>query len=409
MSAPPETAQTLLARQPIFDRNLKVAAYELLYRNDEAVEAVFLNGEQATSEVLLNNYTSIYDRGRAKQVPAFINMTRDMLLKQSIPAHLKQQVVLEILEDVEVDDALVSAVKKLKAEGFQLALDDFIFNEQFRPLLELVDIVKVDILPLDRAQLEEQVSFLKPFGVTLLAEKIEDVEQMEHCIELGFALFQGFFLSRPQLVKGQKISSNSTSMLKLAQKLESPDITIGQIEALVIQDPALTFKLLRVVNSAAFSLVNKVESLSQAIVMLGVAQIKKWVLLIALGGNDAKPEELTRALLIRARMCELLAQATRCDNANSYFMVGLMSEINVLLYIELDVLLEQIPLHQDIKQAITHYSGNMGKVLQVTIAYERAQWERLGDYGFDEILLEEAYFNSVRWTEEAMKALHSPV
>lgn len=400
-----DKTQILLARQPIFDRQLKVVAYELLYRDGECGDAVFYNGEHATSVVLLNTYTSIFDRGSIKQVPAFINLTREMLLQQSIPQHLEQQVVLEILEDIEIDESLINSVRKLKDDGFQIALDDFTFSEKYTQLLELVDIVKVDILPFSCEQLEDQVRILQPYDVTLLAEKIETLEQMQYCVELGFSLFQGFFLCKPQLIKGKKLTSNSMAILQMAQRLQDPEITVKEIEALIIKDPALTYKLLRIINSAAYTLANKVETLSQAIVMLGVDQIRKWVTLIAVGSNEEKPEELTRILLTRGRMCELLAQSMLYTNANSYFMVGMMSEINALLDIEMNVLLEKISLHDDIKQAISDHSGPMGQVLRATIAYERAEWDRLPEFGIDDALYENSYRQSIQWAHEAMIAL----
>jgi EAL and modified HD-GYP domain-containing signal transduction protein len=197
------------------------------------------------------------------------------------------------------------------------------------------------------------------------------------------------------------------AMLRLTQKLQDPDITVKQVEALVMQDPALTYKLLRIINSAAYALANRVKSLDQAIVMLGIEQIKKWVMLIALGSNGNKPEEMTRMLLVRGRMCELLAQAMQRENTNGYFMAGMLSEINALLDIDMDVMLEQISLHNDIKLAISSYRGHMGEVLQATMAYERAEWERLSEYDIEDALYEAAYVESIRWAEQAMSALHA--
>ncbi len=398
--------QTLLARQPIFDRQLKVIAYELLYRNDDRDEADFLDGDQATSEVLLNSYTSICEKGTVKRVPAFINLTRELLVQQSIPLALKKHVVLEILEDVLVDEELIAAVGKLKADGFRIALDDFIFDEKYIPLLKIADIIKVDILQLNKEQLSEHVRILAPYGVTLLAEKIETVEQLYECVDLGFKLFQGHFLSKPQVVKGKKVSANSITLIQLVQELQNPDITAQDIEGLIMKDPVLTYKLLRIVNSAAYSLVNKVESLNQAIVMLGMEQIKKWATLIALSSSKDKPEELSRVLLARGRMCELLAEAMSYGNSSGYFMVGMMSEINALLDMEMSTLLEQIPLHEDVKSAIAEYNGPMGKVLAATMAYEKGEWERLAEFDINDALYETAYRHSINWAQDAMKAMN---
>lgn len=405
MSADGNNTQVLMARQPIFDRELKVIAYELLYRNDDRDEADFLDGDQATSEVLLNSYTSVCEEGNMKRVPAFLNMGYDLLVKQSLPESLKKQVVIEILEDAEVTNELIEAIKNLRKDGFRIALDDFVYEDKYIPLLKLVQIVKVDVLQLNSEQVAEHVKLLEPYKVTLLAEKIETVEKLYECVDLGFKLFQGHFLSKPQVVKGKKVSSNSLAMMQLVQALQNPNITAREIEELIIKDPVLTFKVLRIVNSAAYSLVKKVESLSQAIVLLGNNQIKKWATLIALSSNPEKPEELARTLLARGRMCELLAQSVGYANAEGYFMVGMMSDINALLDMEMETLLEQLPLSDDLKGAISIHDGEMGKILKAALAYEHGDWAELEEYPVDINVYEIAYRESITWAQEAMAAL----
>ena len=401
----PSNSQILMARQPIFDRQLKVIAYELLYRSETDSDADFLDGEQATSEVLLNSYTSISDDGTTKRVPAFINLTREMLIKQSIPQLLRKQVVIEVLEDVAVDDDVINAVKKLKADGFKVALDDFIYDDKYIPLLKLVDIVKIDVLQLSAEELKEHIDKLAPYKVTLLAEKIETLDQLYECVDLGFKLFQGHFLSKPQVVKGKKVAGNSLALMQVVQELQKPSTTASDIEELIIKDPVLTFKLLRIVNSAAYSLVRKIESLNQAIVMLGMEQVRKWATLISLSSNKDKPAELSRALLARGRMCELLAEAMGYPNPSNFFMVGMMSDINALLDMEMDTLLKQIPLNDEIKAAIGQHEGQMGMVLEATLAYERGEWDRLGEFDINDALYEGCYRHSLTWAQEAMQAM----
>lgn len=398
--------QVLMARQPIFDRDLKVIAYELLYRNDDRDEANFLDDDQATSAVLLNAYTSVCEKGHMKRVPAFLNMSYDLLIQEGLPESLNKQIVIEIIETTKVDDALIHAIKNLRKQGFKIALDDFVYHDRYIPLLKLVQIVKVDVLSLSSEQVAEHVEILTPYGVTLLAEKIETVDKLYECVDLGFKLFQGHFLSKPQIVKGKKVSSNSIAMMHLVQALQSPDITASEIEELIIKDPVLTFKLLKIVNSAAYSLVKKVESLSQAIVMLGNTQIKKWATLIALSSNPEKPEELARTLLARGRMCELLAEALGYINVEGCFMVGLMSEINALLDMEMEVLLDQLPLSDDLKNAIGEHEGLMGELLAAAIAYEQGNWSELEKYPIDVNFYETAYRHSIIWAQDAMAALN---
>lgn len=402
---PSENSQVLMARQPIFDRNQKVVAYELLYRTEDAQgHALFANSE-ATSEVLLNAYTSISDAGEVKRVPAFINLTRDILVEQKLPEVSKKHIVLEILEDIEPDDEVVEAVRQLHSEGYRIAMDDFVYDPKFDALLELSQIVKVDVYELSDEQIKEQVKQLRRHKVTLLAEKIETHQQLETCIELGFKLFQGHFLSKPKVIKGKKIQGSQVALMQLIQELQSPKATPEKLEELIIRDPALTYKLLRIVNSAGYSLVRQVESIAEAIVLLGLEQVKKWATLIAMSSNQDKPEELSRSLLVRGRMCEEIAQAQKLSNYGSYFMAGMMSGLHALLDIDRETMLEQVPLGDDIKNAVSLGQGEIGQVLRNVVNYENGDWDLLPT-DLDGPLYDKAYRASLEWTQESMQAMY---
>jgi EAL and modified HD-GYP domain-containing signal transduction protein len=199
-----DSSQVLMARQPIFDSQQKVVAYELLYRTEDAQEHALFSGSEATSEVLLNAFTSISDSGEQKRVPAFINLPRDLLVGKNLPEFSKKHIVLEILEDIEPDQEVIDAVKALHAEGYRMALDDFVYSPKFDEILKYCKIVKVDVMEHSSEELSKQVEHLKKQKVTLLAEKIENYEKLEECVDLGFKLFQGHFLSKPKLIKGKK-------------------------------------------------------------------------------------------------------------------------------------------------------------------------------------------------------------
>ena len=400
-----ENSQVLMARQPIFDRNQKVVAYELLYRTEDAQgHALFANSE-ATSEVILNAYTSISDAGEVKRVPAFINFTRDILVEQQLPEVSKKYIVLEILEDIEPDEEVVSAVQKLHSEGYRIAMDDFVYAPKYDELLKLAHIVKIDIDALSMDEVRQQVKELKRHKVTLLAEKIETHQQLESCIELGFKLFQGHFLSKPKVVKGKKIQGSQVALMQLIQELQSTKATPERLEELIIRDPALTYKLLRIVNSAGYSLVRQVESIAEAIVLLGLEQVKKWATLIAMSSNQDKPEELSRSLLIRGRMCEEVARAAKLTNHGSYFMAGMMSGLHAMLDIERETMLEQVPLGDDIKEAVSLGQGPIGQVLRNVVNYENGDWDLLPS-DLDGNLYDKAYRTSLEWTQESMQAMY---
>lgn len=405
MSDTAKSSQILMARQPIFDRQQRVVAYEILYRTEDSLEdAVFDGGSKATSEVLLNEYTSICDAGEIRRVPAFINLTYDIVVDGNIPDLPKKQIVLELLEDANIDEAYINGVRKLVDQGYRIALDDFVYGPEYIPLLEMAQIVKIDVLEHSHAEMVELIRIIKPYKVTLLAEKIETHDMLATCIDLGFKLFQGHFLSRPKLVKGRKISAGQITLLQLMQALQNPSAKPETLEALIITDPVLTYKLLRIVNSAAYSLVRKVESISEAIVLLGIPQVKKWTTLIAMSSGSDKPEELSRALLIRGRMSEKVAEQQRKSNSSSYFMAGMMSGLHALLDIERDNMLEQVPLGDDIKDAICNGTGDIGVVLTNVIHYEAGNWDLL-PMDFEGDIYEKAYREAMEWTRVAMRAM----
>ena len=398
-------SQVLMARQPIFDRQQRVVAYEILYRTEADSESAVFRGTAATSEVLLNEYTSICDAGEIRVVPAFINLTYDIVVDGNIPDLPKKQIVLELLEDAHVDEAFINGVRDLAEQGYRIALDDFIYSPEYIPLLELAHIVKIDVLEHTHDEMVELIKIIKPYKCALLAEKIETHEMLDMCIGLGFKLFQGYFLSKPKLIKGKKISTGQIALLQLMQALQSPDAKPEELEALIITDPVLTYKLLRIVNSAAYSLIRKVESISEAIVLLGIPQVKKWTTLLAMSANADKPEELTRALLIRGRMSEQVALEQKRSNASSYFMAGMMSGLHALLDIERETMLEQVPLGDDIKNAIFNGAGEIGEVLNNVINYEAGNWELL-PMDFDDVIYEKGYREAMEWTRESMQAMN---
>lgn len=399
--------QTLMARQPIFNVNKETVAYELLYRADSiSNEAVFdFSGSVATVNVLLNAYTSIYQNNQLKRMPAFINLTYDLLVNGTLPKLPSNQIVLEILEDVEVTPALIESVKALREKGYTIALDDFIYDDKFIALIKLVQIIKVDVIDMSFAQVTEQVHKLKPYKVTLLAEKIETHAMFKHCKELGFKLFQGYFLSKPEIVEGINLNPTRTKLLALIQALQNPNISVDAIENLILQDPVFTFKIQRIVNSSAHGLVPEISSIKEAIIILGVPEIKKWALIIVMLSNDNKSEELARQLLIRGCMCEKIALASGVKDATGYMIAGMMSGVNALLDIELEDLLDQTPLSSEIKAAISTGNGVMGKILQNTINFGNGNWRELS-HDIDNVVYDNAYRESLNWATTSISAVN---
>ncbi|MBR9867024.1 MAG: HDOD domain-containing protein [Oceanospirillales bacterium] len=395
----------LMARQPIFDASLSVVAYELLYRNTENPQhSLITDGNSATSQVLLNNFTSICKAGKLTTLPAFINLTREMLASGHIPEISRKHIVLEILEGMTVDATLISDIRRFIDAGYRMALDDFIYSPEYDPILEMVHIVKLDLLHLSDQQLIQHIELLKPFKVTLLAEKVETQEVFNRCKALGFKLFQGYFLCRPQVVEGRKLSSSKIVMVQLLSLLADPNVTTSAIGQIVKSDPQLTFKIIRIVNSPLFNLIRKIESLEEAIVLLGVQEIKRWCALIALSGETAKPDELTRHTLIRARMCEHLADTNPGLSGSGAFTMGIFAGLDALLNTPREEILQQVVLSDDIQRAIRHGEGDYGKLLTTVDSFITGDWNSLPDTCSVQ-QLNKAYQDSLNWVSETLEKI----
>ncbi len=397
-----KTTHTYLARQPIYDRRLKVTAYELLYRSGIRNEAVVSDGDRATGEVVFNAVTEIGLEQVVGQGTAFINVTPAFLLGGHCEALPKDRVVLEVLEDIEPTPEIIEALLNLWTQGYRIALDDFVFHERLEELIRLADIIKVDVLSLDATTVKEHVERLRRYDVKLLAEKIETHEQFFECKDLGFEFFQGYFACRPQIVAHRTISPHRLGTLQLLSRLQDENLSIVELEKLISRDPSLCLKLLRFINSSHCGLRRKVDSIRHAATLVGLRQIRAWAGLLAFGDLNDKPNELVRTANIRARMCERLA-AYVCDRyTDRCFTVGLFSLLDAFTDQPLDVILKQLPLSEEINTALLAHDGYAGAILRFVVAYEKADWksvDTLNALGIPVDVVRNAYLEAIAWTD----------
>ena len=399
----------LLARQPIFNGNMQVVAYELLCRNNDLKFITSTDGDAASSQVLLNAFTELSIEQVVGKHKAYVNFTRTLL--DSPPPFNRQELVIEVLEGQQIDASMLHSLKLLREQGYTIALDDFELDENSESLVAYADIIKLDVLSLSPKQLHYHIDYLKPFGITLVAEKVETYEMFEQCKALGFDLFQGYFLAKPRVITGRKISENKQSVLQLLSALHDPDIAIDKIERMIARDTLLSFKLLRLVNSAAFGLRRNVDSLRQAIMLLGLGKLKNWVNLLALSNLSGKPHELSVAALTRARMCEMIStQLKQQSRPDTSFTVGLLSTLDAFLDMPLDELLRNLSLSEALNQAMLAHAGPEGMVLQLVQAHEQGHWQEidwahLETLGLTPEILAEIYVNSLHWVAETMNSL----
>jgi len=403
-------SSTLLARQAIYDRNKNVYAYELLFRAHGDEVATIIDGDHATSTVLLNAFTALPVEEILENKPAFVNFTRKLL--DSPPPIDASRLVVEILEDVVVDAEMIDAVKALKASGYTIALDDYVYVDSHRALIELADLIKIDVLAQSLEQVQALLAQLGNYKGKLLAEKVETQEIFEACKKLGFQLFQGYFLAKPQIVKGRALKSDQRSVLQLLSAICNPEIEFREIANIIQTDSVLALKVLRLVNSALFNQRREITSVRQAVTILGMEKVRSWAHLLSLTKLDNQPEALFTTTMVRARFGQLLAERARAATlqSESQFTIGLLSTLDAFLGMELEEILNSIAVPDSMRAAILQHRGSDGLLHAVTLAYERAEWDAIDWKGLNALGIsteqaQAAYFESLHWAQVNMALL----
>jgi EAL and modified HD-GYP domain-containing signal transduction protein len=389
----------IIGRQPIFDTNNQVYAYELLFRSSENRSTANVgpfDGDLATSRVLNHTFLELgVERVIGKHL-AFVNLTRNYILSDDPLPFEHNKVVLEVLEDIEVDDTLIEGILQLKRQGYTIALDDFIFHEKLRPLIELASIIKVDILAMDDVELRTHAYMLKQYSVKLLAEKVETKAQFDYCKELGFHYFQGYFFCKPDIIEDKPLPENQLKLLQLIEKLQNPDVEFKEVETLISQEASLSYKLVRLLNSASFGLNRQVESIHEAVILLGLKAIKTWTTLILMSGVEFTTPILIEHTLIRAKMGEKLAKHYQIT-PDTGFILGLFSTLDVVFSRPMETLLAQIPITDSMKLALISQQGLMGQMLKTVIDYEQGRWDDVNEDFVSMETLSEHYVEATAW------------
>ena len=391
----------LIGRQQIFDKDLNICAYEILFRGqdfdlNEQNQATLATNQVITDTILELGINKLVDHHKA-----FINFTNQNILEKT-PLNLpKERIVIEVLEDVIVDLRIINNLRELSQLGYTIALDDFVYSEEWEPLIEIADIIKLDVLAMTDQQTIDLISKLKPYNLKLLAEKVETQKQFNQLRDLGCEFFQGFFLSKPNIVEGRRIGVNQTAAIRLLGVINKPDIEIPELIQVISEDVGLSYKLLHYINSAFFSLSRKIESISQAVVYLGISEIKRWSNILTLASLTNKPKAVIQTALIRGKMCELLALQLERPSEH-FFLLGMLSSLDSILDIPLDYALDQLPLTPDIPNAILKKEGFAGELLDYVLNYE--QWPPISN-SFSNLapdIINNAYIESIDWTKNLL-------
>ena len=366
--------KVFLGRQPIFDRHGDVEAYELLFRSSASSgsSSGMFDGEHATATVLVNAlmHFGLQRVSGGKQL--FVNGTYDFLTGEHPSLLPPDQVVLEVLEDVEPDARVVDSCRKWKEMGFRIALDDFLYAPHLQPLVDIADLIKVDISLLPAGGLKEEVGKLKGYRGRLLAEKVETPEQHQEALDAGFHLFQGHFYCKPETMGNQSISASQARALEILQRamtVEAPQ----DMEEVLARDLALSYKLLKYINSVGFGLRVKVNSVSHALGMLGLCNIRTWLSVVVLSQTSAdKPVELMKQALLRGRFLELLAESGQdAGRKSDYFVLGMFSLLDALLGLPMERILQELCLPDLVEEGLVDMNSSSAQLLALVKSLER--------------------------------------
>src|ERR1700722_1073764 len=309
--------------------------------------------------------------------------------------------VIEVLEHVPVKPEVIAGIKTLRERGHKIALDDYKPRPGDPQLLELADIVKLEITGFKPDELTALVKQLKARNLELIAEQVETLEQFEHCIALGFDGFQGNFLQHPQTFRAKKVPSSRLSTLRLVASLQSEDFSLDEVESLLSQNVSMSYHVLRCINSSYYNLPRKIDSIRQAIVILGVESLRQLCALLCLQGLDDRPPSLYLHAMTRARMCEQLGRLAGANDCGPFFITGLFSLLGALVGMPTQKIVEELPLSVAVSRALVAGEGTLGEALQCTRAYERAAWNHVVFSGLPPHLIRAAYVDALFWAEQA--------
>ncbi len=367
-----------VARQPVYDRDQNIWGYELLFRHSGmAANAEFADAGSATAQIIVDG-VSIALSSLDEQSRILINFPQDLLLQGTPYALPRESCVIEILETVSPTADVVRTCQELKTAGYTLALDDYQGDASFEPLIQLADIIKVDVFGLSPPDLIRVTKSLAGSNAVLLAEKIEDERTCLLAQALGYSLFQGYYFSRPEVFPGRKVSLGAIARLRLLHELLHEDHDVKKLGKIITTDASLSYRLLRFINSLAFSLRTKISSISQAVAYLGSMALRQWLMAVAIADVSPTPrsEEIAFGCVQRGKFLELLTlqYAHVGLSPDHMFLLGLFSKLDLLLGLSMQELLQQMPLNEMLKNALLFKQGELYGWLELAYAIEAGNW-----------------------------------
>lgn len=410
-----QQSEIFLGRQPILDIEQRTVAYELLFRSGHNTTSSVTDDHHATSTVIINTISHIGLENVLDIHSGFINVSRSLLMSDTIELLPRDRMVLELLETVVIDGEVIERCRQLKERGFRLALDDFEYSPAYDALFPLVEIIKFDVLLSSKNSISHTLQHLKLWPhLKMLAEKVETAEEFEHFKTLGFHYYQGYFFAKPSVLSAKKGNPNQVTLVR-ALGLIMGDAELSEIERVFKESPDLMLGLLRLVNSVGMGLARKIGSLHQALVVLGRRQLQRWVQLLLYardGGSVSSP--LMQLAAVRAKMMELLSQShsdkshTTDDAKDHAFMAGILSLVDVALGKKMEDVLDQLGLIDEVRNAVLNREGFLGRLLLLTEKLEIEDFDAVEslthELGISPIHLQEAQVAAMQWAANLEKA-----
>lgn len=402
--------ERFIARQPIFDWRQNIFGYQLLFRSSLDNYFSGTDLDNASNNVIANSFLLFSIEEMTDNTKAFLRATHNTLKNNQITALPPQSIIVDIMQPLVPDPELTAACRRLKDAGYTLALDDFVLDSGVEDLLDVVDIVKVNTLNTSQEDCQDIVEELSPRGIKLLAIKVESYEAFHRMQDIGFDYFQGYFFSKPTVLSRKDIPGNKLKYLQILRQVNAPEIDYDELAQTIQGEMSVAYKLLKLINSAAFGLPKPVHSIKQALALLGAKELRKWASLISMTAMaDDKPNQLVINSLARGKSCELLApHVGMLSRAPDLFLMGLFSMLDGIIDRPIKEVLNDIPFEDDLKDALLGKAGHPRKVLDLVLAQEMGLWRVLSfiadSLRLKENTLQDIYIEATQWAEQTFKA-----
>lgn len=398
-------AEIFVGRQPIYTRDLDVYAYELMSHSVSEDNGETIEGDMATSQVIINAFMEIgIDKLVGKKI-AFITLTEHFLQSDYELPLPTDRVILKIPSYINVTNEVIDGTKRLTDAGFKLALDNYLQHPSLQPLASMASVIDINVENLTATEIRAHLKILKKLHPIILADHVKDHDTYDICHDVGIDYIQGYFLNRPRIISGESLDSNQMSVINLLSILHNPETDTDTVVDTISKDVALSYKILQLMNSAFFSRSTKIDSIQHATIMLGRKQLSTWASMMALSGMDNKPREQVRISMVRARSCELLSEKANLKPADSFFTVGMFSSLDLLMDRSLEELIAPLPLADNIIAALLNREGDLGEAINCTLAQEEGDWMNIRFAGLSPEALSDINIEAINWAEDVLNSI----